>query len=82
MGLNYRETEKYREKEKLAAIDIQKNWRMLKVKWHYQTILKSCRLIQRVFQGYSKGRKKFFRKQEENKKEKQMAFFNEMAKII
>ena len=39
------ETEKYREKEKQAAIDIQKNWRMLKVKWHYQTILKSCRLI-------------------------------------
>jgi hypothetical protein len=30
-----RETEKYREKERLAAIDIQKNWRMLKVKWHY-----------------------------------------------
>jgi hypothetical protein len=77
-----RETEKFRDKEKLAAIDIQKNWRMLKVEWHYKTILKSCRLIQRVYLGYSKGRKKFFRKQEENRKEKQMAFFNEMAKII
>ncbi|CDW79153.1 iq calmodulin-binding motif family protein [Stylonychia lemnae] len=76
------ETEKYREKEKQAAIDIQKNWRMLKVKWHYQTILKSCRLIQRVFQGYSKGRKVFFRKQESDKRQKQLAFFHEMAKIV
>jgi hypothetical protein len=33
--LKYREAEKYREKEKQAAINIQKNWRMLKVKWHY-----------------------------------------------
>lgn len=78
----YSETEKYREKERQAAIDIQKNWRMLKVKWHYHTILKSCRFIQRIFRGYSKGRKRFFQKQEETRKEKQMAFFHEMAKII
>lgn len=55
---------------------------MLKVKWNYQTILKSCRFIQRVYLGYSKGRKRFFRKQEEEKKRKQMAFFHEMAKIV
>lgn len=80
--LIYRETEKYREKEKQAAIDIQKNWRMLKVKWHYQTILKSCRLIQRVFKGFYYGRQVFFRKQEQDKRSKQLAFFHEMAKII
>ena len=38
--------------------------------------------MQRVFQGYSKGRKRFFKKQEEDKKSKQMAFFSEMAKIV
>lgn len=52
------------------------------MKWNYQTILKSCRLIQRIYRGHAKGRMRFFRKQEENKRAKQMAFFNEMAKII
>jgi hypothetical protein len=56
----YSETEKYREKERDAAINIQKNWRMLKVKWHYQTIIKSCRFVQRVWRGCSKGRRVFF----------------------
>jgi len=55
---------------------------MLKVKWNYQTILKSCRLIQRIYRGHAKGRMRFFRKQEEDRRAKQMAFFNEMAKII
>ena len=76
------ETEKYREKEREAAITIQKIWRMLKVKWHYHTILKSCRLVQRIWRGHFKGRMRFFRKQEEDKRSKQLAFFHEMAKII
>jgi hypothetical protein len=43
--------------------------------------LKCCRLIERVYRGY-RGRMTFFRKIEEDKKDKQMAFFHEMAKII
>jgi hypothetical protein len=39
------ETEKYRKKERLAAIDIQKNWRMLRVKWSYQQITTATRFI-------------------------------------
>lgn len=76
------ETEKWRVKEREAAINIQKNWRMLKVKWNYHTILKSCRLIQRVYRGYHKGRMVFFRKKEEISETEQMAFYHEMAKII
>jgi hypothetical protein len=76
------ETEKWREKERDAAITIQKNWRMLKVKWNYHTILKSCRLIQRVYRGYHKGRMVFFHKKEELSESHQMAFYHEMAKII
>ena len=46
------ETEKYRKKERLAAIDIQKNWRMLRVKWSYQQITMATRFIQRVYRGH------------------------------
>jgi hypothetical protein len=78
----YSEAEKWRDKERLAAIDIQKNWRMLKVKWNYHKILKSCRLIQKVYRGYHKGRMIFFGETEKRNQHMQMAFFHEMAKII
>ncbi len=55
---------------------------MLKVKWNYQTILKSCRLIQRVYRGYHKGRMVFFHKREELSEDQQVAFYHEMAKIV
>ena len=55
---------------------------MLKVKWNYHTILKSCRLIQRVYRGYNKGRMVFFHKREELSEDQQMAFYHEMAKIV
>lgn len=76
------ESERWRDKERMAAITIQKYWRMLKVKWHYQTILKSCRLIQRVFRGLIKGRMVFFREIENRSEHMQLAFYHEMAKII
>ncbi len=76
------EAEKWRDKERLAAIDIQKNWRMLKVKWNYHTILKSCRLIQRVWRGFQQGRMVFYQLTEHRNEDMQMAFFHEMAKII
>jgi hypothetical protein len=78
----FSEAEKWRDKERLAAIDIQKNWRMLKVKWNYHKILKSCRLIQRVYRGYHKGRVVFFGETAKRNEQMQMAFFHEMAKII
>jgi len=78
----YSESEKWRDKERDAAIEIQKNWRMLKVKWHYHVILKSCRLIQRVFRGFLKGRQVLFRRIERQNEQMQMAFYHEMAKII
>ena len=46
------ETERKREKERLAAIAIQTNWRMLKVKWMYQKKVRACILISRVFRGH------------------------------
>ena len=55
---------------------------MLKIKWHYQTILKSCRLIQRVYRGHHDGRMVFFREIEHRNEDMQMAFYHEMAKII
>ena len=75
------ETEKYRDKEKQAAINIQKNWRMLKVKWGYQTKLNSCRFVQRVYRGF-KGRAIYNRRCEHENMTKQMKFFHEMAKIV
>ena len=47
-----RETEKHREKERLAAIAIQTNWRMLKVKWMFKKKVRACILISRVFRGH------------------------------
>ena len=47
-----RETEKHREKEQLAAVAIQTNWRMLKVKWNYQKKVRACILVSRVFRGH------------------------------
>ena len=46
------ETEKQRQKERLAAIAIQKNWRMLRIKWNFKQITMACRLIQRGYRGH------------------------------
>ena len=48
----YSETERQREKERLAAIAIQTNWRMLKVKWNFKKKVRACVLISRVFRGH------------------------------
>jgi hypothetical protein len=55
---------------------------MLKVKWNYQRILRSCKLIQRIFRGFHKGRMMFFNEMEHRNSKMQLAFFHEMAKII
>ena len=46
------ETEKHRKKELWAAIAIQRNWRMLKVKWSYEKKQRAVALIKRVFRGH------------------------------
>ena len=48
----YSETERQREKERLAAIAIQTNWRMLKVKWNFKKKVRACVLVSRVFRGH------------------------------
>jgi hypothetical protein len=55
---------------------------MLKVKWNYEKIQRSCRLIQRTFRGFIKGRRIFFESIQHRSEDMQMAFFHEMAKII
>lgn len=70
---------------------MQKNWRMLKVKWNYELIRycsflltrfrASCMFMQRAFRGH-KGRDLFFKRMKMTNEEKQMHFFNEQAKII
>lgn len=46
------EAEKYRDKENAAAIIIQKDWRMFKVKWKYDDKKRATLKIQRVWRGY------------------------------
>ena len=48
----FRDAEKHRDKECLAAIAIQTNWRMLRVKWNFETKVRACRTIERVFRGH------------------------------
>ena len=76
-----RETEKHREKERLAAIAIQTNWRMLKVKWMFKKKVRACILITRVFRGHIARLRVFGTKQGRNQG-RQMAYYAQMATII
>ena len=53
------DAEKHREKEKLAAIAIQTNWRMLRVKWAFEKKVRATKTVQRVFRGHQ-GRLSFY----------------------
>jgi hypothetical protein len=65
----FSETEKYREKERLAAIAIQTNWRMLKVKWNFAKKVRACLFISRVFRGH-RGRLAFDKKKQSRNHER------------
>jgi hypothetical protein len=75
------EAEKYRDKENAAAIIIQKNWRMLKVKWKHDDKSRASVRIQRVWRGYI-GRCQFVNQKQDEMEYKQSKFFMEQAKII
>ena len=76
-----RETEKHREKERLAAIAIQTNWRMLKIKWNFQKKVRACILISRVFRGHIARLRVNGTKQGRNH-DRQMAYYAQMATIV
>ena len=67
---HFSEAEKKRDKETRAVIDLQKNWRMLKIKWSFQTTVRACRFIQRIRRGY-KGRDEFHERVAQQNKERQ-----------
>ena len=75
------ETEKHREKERLAAIAIQTNWRMLKVKWNFKTKVRACVMISRLFRGH-RGRLSVDCVKMDRNKKRQMAYYAQMATII
>ena len=75
------ETERRRETERLAAIAIQTNWRMLKVKWNYEKKVRACVLISRVFRGHIARLRVNGVKQGRNHK-RQMAYYAQMAVIV
>ena len=75
------ETEKTRDEETHAAIQIQKNWRMLRVKWNFERITAACRQVQRCYRGF-KGEESFINRKETDRLSRQHKFFSEMAKII
>ena len=76
-----RDAEKHRDKECLAAIAIQTNWRMLRVKWNFEEKVRACRTIERVFRGHT-GRLTFYSKKEEVYRQRQSKFYEEQAKIV
>ena len=76
-----RDAEKHRDKECLAAIAIQTNWRMLRVKWNFEEKVRACRTIERVFRGHT-GRLTFDSKKEEVYRQRQSKFYEEQAKIV
>ena len=77
----FSDAEKHREKERLAAIAIQTNWRMLRVKWNFEKKVRACRTIERVFRGHT-GRLSFYNKKEEVFRQRQKQFYEEQAKIV
>ena len=81
LSLPFRETEKHREKERLAAIAIQTNWRMLKVKWDFKRKVRASILISRVFRGHT-GRLSVDSVKMGRNKKRQMAYYAQMATIV
>ena len=77
----FSETEKHREKERLAAIAIQTNWRMLKVKWNFKKKVRACMLITRVFRGHINRLRVDNIKQKRNQ-ERQVSYYARMATIV
>ena len=77
----FSDAEKHREKECLAAIAIQTNWRMLRVKWNFEKKVRACRTIERVFRGHT-GRLSFYNKKEDVFRQRQKQFYEEQAKIV
>ena len=75
------EAEKYRPQENAAAIVIQKDWRMFKIKWQHNDKKRAILKIQRVWRGFI-GRCQFMNKKQSENEYKQTKFFNEQAKII
>ena len=78
---SYSETERQREKERLAAIAIQTNWRMLKVKWNFKKKVRACVLISRVFRGHIARLRVDGTKQNRNQT-RQMSYYAQMATIV
>jgi len=74
--LKLNEAEKYRDKENSAAIIIQKDWRMFKIKWKFDDKKRATLKIQRIWRGYI-GRCQFNVKKEDENQLKQSKFFNE-----
>ena len=77
----FRETEKHREKERLAAIAIQTNWRMLKVKWMFKKKVRACMFISRVFRGHT-GRLFVDKTKQTRNNSRQMSYYAQMATIV
>lgn len=75
------ETEKHRDEGREAAITIQKNWRMLKIKWSFEQKVRACVKISRVWRGHFTRLRVNDRLRGEYQ-QRQMAFYGEMAKII
>ena len=46
------EAEKFRDKENTASVVIQKDWRMLKIKWKFEDKKRASLKIQRIWRGY------------------------------
>ena len=70
------EVEKYRQKENSAAVIIQKDWRMLKVKWKFQDKKNASLRIQRIWRGFV-GRCQFNERKQNENQYKQGKFFTE-----
>ena len=75
------DTEKHREKERLAAIAIQTNWRMLRVKWGFEQKVRACRAVQRLYRGHQ-GRLTFYDLKQLLFRDRQKKFYEEQAKIV
>lgn len=65
----------------MAAIAVQTNFRMLRIKWNFEKIVAACKMMQRCWRGF-KGREEFGNRTERDRKERQLKFFSEQAKII
>ena len=66
---------------RLAAIAIQTNWRMLKVKWNFKTKVRACVLISRVFRGHIARLRVDGSKLNRNQT-RQMSYYAQMATIV